>query len=291
MSKSTKSGEDRAKIPKTLTELELLLKQGEGSSLEFKRSTGELREGLQTACAFLNGEGGLVVFGAKPDGRLEGQQVTDQTLREIAQGMDRFEPSAKLPMRRIKVKRGLEAVLLEVPAVLGKAPFSYDGRAFERFESVTKRMSQVRYETLLVNRAHAQHRWENAPAPGVKIARLDGQEILRVRDLAIQQNRISPGTGRNKVEILERMGLLTNGVPTHAAQVLFGGPSVADYPQALLKLGRFRGSKITGEIVDNRQEYYNNFPASTRRSGGILLLQKPSTARAPLRFGGGVPIG
>lgn len=54
-------------IPGSLKELRLLLKTGEGSSLEFKRSTGELKEGLQTACAFLNGNGGMVIFGVKPD--------------------------------------------------------------------------------------------------------------------------------------------------------------------------------------------------------------------------------
>lgn len=40
------------KTPTTPRELTRLLKQGEGFRLEFKRSTGELREGLQTICAF-----------------------------------------------------------------------------------------------------------------------------------------------------------------------------------------------------------------------------------------------
>ncbi len=57
-------------IPDSLKELRQLLKTGEGSSLEFKRSTGELKEGLQTACAFLNRNGGMVIFGVKPDQRV-----------------------------------------------------------------------------------------------------------------------------------------------------------------------------------------------------------------------------
>ena len=50
------------KVPINVRELTTLLKQGERKTLEFKRSTGELREALQTVCAFLNGSGGIVLF-------------------------------------------------------------------------------------------------------------------------------------------------------------------------------------------------------------------------------------
>ena len=89
------------KVPATVKELTSLLKQGEGKTLEFKRSTGELREALQTVCAFLNGSGGMVLLGVRPDGIPEGQQVTDRTLREIAQASDHFEPPVNLPVERL----------------------------------------------------------------------------------------------------------------------------------------------------------------------------------------------
>ena len=38
-------------------ELSTLLAQGEGESIEFKRSTGEMKEAMQTLCAFLHGVG------------------------------------------------------------------------------------------------------------------------------------------------------------------------------------------------------------------------------------------
>ncbi len=50
------------KVPTNLKELETLLKKGEGPTLEFKRSTGETKEGMQTLCAFLNGSGGTVLW-------------------------------------------------------------------------------------------------------------------------------------------------------------------------------------------------------------------------------------
>ncbi|MBK6688832.1 MAG: putative DNA binding domain-containing protein [Deltaproteobacteria bacterium] len=35
-------------------------------------------------CAFLNGDGGKVLVGVTPDGKLVGQEVADMTLRDIA---------------------------------------------------------------------------------------------------------------------------------------------------------------------------------------------------------------
>ena len=58
--------------PANLQQLSALLRQGEGPALEFKRSTGELKEGMQTLCAFLNGTGGRALFGVRPDGKAEG---------------------------------------------------------------------------------------------------------------------------------------------------------------------------------------------------------------------------
>ncbi len=54
-----------------------LIAKGESASLEFKRSTGELREALQTLCAFANGKGGRVMIGVKPSGEVVGQQVSE----------------------------------------------------------------------------------------------------------------------------------------------------------------------------------------------------------------------
>ena len=84
----------------TIAALRRLIAPGEGPTLEFKRSTGELRQGMRTACGFLNGDGGKVAFGVNPDGTLVGQEASDKTLREIAQAMDGFEPPARIEIER-----------------------------------------------------------------------------------------------------------------------------------------------------------------------------------------------
>lgn len=156
----------------------------------------------------------------------------------------------------------------------------FDVRAFERVGNTTRRMSQERYETLLLERAHARRRWKNQPAVDVRLKDLDREEILRTRELAIQQRRISAETSRDIGDILDRLGLRRNGVITQAAQVLYGTKFLPDYPQCLLKMGRFRGTQITGDILDNRQEYMQAF-AMIREGMAFLDRTLPLAARFP----------
>ncbi len=257
-----------------------LVEGGESATLEFKRSTGELKEGMQTLCAFLNGSGGTVLFGIRPDRTVEGQSVSDKTMREIAQAMDRFEPPVNAPVQRIAVGKGKEVLAITVEGASDSVPFTFEGRPYERVGSTTRRMSQERYEQLLLERAHARRRWENQPAVGVTLKDLDREEILRTRELAIQQGRISAGTSRKIEDILDRLGLRQDGVLTQAAQVLYGTRFLPDYPQCMLKMGRFRGTDVTGEIVDNRQEHLHAF-AMVREGMAFLERTLPLGARFP----------
>ena len=260
--------------------LDALIKEGEGESLEFKRSTGELKEAMQTLCAFLNCKGGTVLFGIRPDGNPEGQEVSDKTLRDIAQAADRFEPPSHLSINRIKIREGRDIIEVTVEEGLDLRPFLYEGHAYERVGSTTRRMPQVKYERMLVERGHARRRWENLPAEGLAIKDLDRKEILRTRELAIQQNRISPDTSRNLGEILDRLGLRIGSILTQAALVLYGKRFLPKYTQCLIKMGRFRGTEITGEIVDNRQENMNAF-AMVREGMAFLERTMPLGARFP----------
>lgn len=76
----------------TLAAIEWMISGGESPTLEFKKSTGQVNRAGETLCAFLNRDGGAVVLGVTPEGRVVGQEVTDETRREIAAMLDRLEP-------------------------------------------------------------------------------------------------------------------------------------------------------------------------------------------------------
>ena len=58
----------------------------ETDTLEFKKSTSEIKEAIQSIGAILNKhQHGEVYFGVKPDGTVIGQTVTEETLRQVSQ--------------------------------------------------------------------------------------------------------------------------------------------------------------------------------------------------------------
>lgn len=63
----------------------------ETETLEFKKSTGELKEAMHSICAILNKhQHGELYFGVKPDGTVVGQVVTEESLREVSQKIKNF---------------------------------------------------------------------------------------------------------------------------------------------------------------------------------------------------------
>lgn len=68
----------------TIDDIMNLVSADESRTLELKKSTGELKDGMHSACAFLNTEGGWLIFGvAQSSLKIIGQEVTDKTKQEI----------------------------------------------------------------------------------------------------------------------------------------------------------------------------------------------------------------
>ena len=67
-----------------IDDIKALIVSDESRTLVLKKSTGELKDGMHAACAFLNTEGGWLIFGITPKSlKIIGQQVTNDTQREV----------------------------------------------------------------------------------------------------------------------------------------------------------------------------------------------------------------
>ena len=78
----------------TIDDIRTMIVSDESRILELKKTTGELKDGMHSACAFLNTEGGWLIFGVTPKSlKIVGQEVTDNTQREIALALAGLEPA------------------------------------------------------------------------------------------------------------------------------------------------------------------------------------------------------
>lgn len=233
-----------------LEALQQLVEEGESDRLEFKRSTGELREGMETLCGFLNERGGRVLFGVANNGKILGQQIADTTLQDVARAIQRLEPPVHVTQQRVSIPDHLEVLVLDALPVNG-GPYTYDGRPFQRIGTTTQRMPTSEYERRLLTRLHSQHRWENRPAEGYTMDDLDVDEIKHTLETAVAVGRLESVLTSPR-EALKRLGLQVDSRILQAAVVAFGHRLLPDYPQCSLRLARFRGTTKT-EFLDQRQ--------------------------------------
>ncbi len=243
----------------TLEQITSWAAAGESETLEFKRTTGELREASRTLCAMLNHQGGRVIFGIEPDGRVVGQQISDHTIEEVVQETRLIDPPVLPSIARIPLGNGRDVLVLTVTQGQVR-PYSYKGTAFYRVGNTSLVMSRDEYNRMLLERLHGEHRWENEPATGWSVSDLEAAELVRTLEEAIRRGRADdPGT-RDPEELLRGFGLLHNGSLLRAAPVLFGSTDrvEADLPQCLLRVAVFRGTDRT-EFLDNRQFHGNIF--------------------------------
>jgi len=237
-------------------ELRQLVTGGESEQLEFKSTTGDLKGGLETLCGFLNGNGGTVLFGVSNSGRIRGQSVTDNTLREVAHEITKLDPPATIMQSRVSVSDTADVLVLET-TVRTSAPYIYNGRPYQRIGTTTSLMSQAEYERRLLNRGHSQRRWENQIAVGYSLADLDEEEIRRTIREAVDAGRLD-STVTGPTEALNKLHLVDEGRPLQAAVVAFAKEVQPGYPQCSVRMARFRG--ITkNEFVDQRQVSGNAF--------------------------------
>jgi ATP-dependent DNA helicase RecG len=265
----------------TLAQLATWVAAGESDTQEFKRTTAELKSGMQTLSAFLNHRGGRLFFGVGDDGRVIGQSVSDATMRDIAQEIRRIDPPAQTEITRVPVgdANGGDVIVVRVDRGQSR-PHTYNGRAYKRIGNTTSEMTRDEYNRMLLESTPADRRWEAQPAEGWTLDDLDASEITRTVDEAIRRGRMDePGT-RDTRELLRGLGLtLDDDQLTRAALVLFGAakPIEMRMVECLLRVARFRGNDKS-EFIDNRQ-FYGNIFALLQHAERFLMDTLPIAGR------------
>lgn len=246
----------------TIKDIETLIHTDETRNLELKKTTGELKDGMKSACAFLNTDGGWLIFGIAPTTlKVVGQDVTENTRREIAQALTHLEPALDVEVNYVDLpnSNGKQVIVMHFDKwVWGKEPYTYHKCPYYRIESVTKEMPRDMFvERLKAARPH-DFAWENQTAERVTLDDMDEERIRNAVRLGIAGGRINASAEGATVEtLLGKLKLLNNGKPTNAAVMLFG-MNTDDYPQLLLRMACFKGND-KNEFLDNKQEMGNFF--------------------------------
>ena len=232
----------------TLDEIKTLLANGECETFEYKESTGQRVDACETLCAFLNGNGGTVVFGVTRKGKLTGQLVSDETRRNLFEVFDKFEPAADIETEWVRVDETHQAIVCKVQRG-NVRPYVYDGRPYKRVQSSTTVMPQEEYERMLSERSGFISEWELRENPRVTLDAIDEEEVFRTAKMAVAVGRLDASADlTDPAVILRKFKLMGDGRPLNGAMVLFG-KDLTFYPQCYLKAAKFQGT--TKDVFDD----------------------------------------
>lgn len=247
----------------TIDDIQKLIANGESITLELKKTTGELKDAMQSACAFLNTNDGWLIFGVTPTTlKILGQNVTDNTKREISQALGGLEPAYEPQIEYIDVldRPGCKVIAMHFDAfVWGKEPYTYNGKPYYRVESTTKQMPRKMFEERLRAHRPQYYAWERQKADEITISDLDESRIRGAIRLGIDGGRLLATSLTEPIaDVLRKFQLLTEGEPNNAAAVLFTKNEKGYYPQFTIQMARFRGTD-KNEFIDNQRAEGNFF--------------------------------
>jgi len=245
----------------TFDDIKEIIRRDESRILELKTSTGELIKGMQSLCAFMNTDGGWLFFGITPKLEILGQNVTDNTQREVAHEITKIEPSISLPLEIVEVpnRKGYYVIGIHAEAAkFGDAPYTYDGRAFYKVESTTILMPRAMFEERLRRSNPSRFAWESQTPDTLHFEDLDEGRVRGAVMYGVEKGRMPASSATESTwTLLDKLAMVENGKLKNAAAVLFAKRTTA-YPQFLLRMARFRGQEKR-EFIDNMRLRGNFF--------------------------------
>ena len=227
----------------TIDDIKALIAADESKTLELKKTTGELKDGMHSACAFLNTDGGWLIFGIAPKSlKILGQEVTDSTQQEIAKAITGLEPAVDVKIHYIDVpdRPGNKVIAMHFDGwVWGERPHTFHGCPYYKVESTTKVMPHEMYDERIRAHQSQMYAWERQMADGVTLSDLNEKHIRGCIRLGVEGGRIPASAMSAPIgDTLAKWSLLKNGNPTNGAVMLFSN-NIDEYPQFRLRMARF----------------------------------------------------
>lgn len=118
--------------------------------IEFKKSTGELKEGMISLASMLNKNGkATLYFGVKNDGEVVGQQIGDRTMRDISQGIATAIRPQIIPT--IIMELCDDKNIIKVTATGDEKPYSAYGKYYMRSADEDREITPQQLRKLMLS--------------------------------------------------------------------------------------------------------------------------------------------
>jgi ATP-dependent DNA helicase RecG len=190
----------------------------ETEQIEYKESTGEIREAMISISAMLNKHrNGTVYFGVTNKGKVVGQQVGESTTRDISRKI--YEQVKPVPNFTVEVEERDGKTVIKVAFDGEETPYAADGRYYIRVSDEDRAITQAQLFDLVHEKIKTYEKWEDT-LTHYTADDIDEQLLKECYADGLTVKRLSePYT--DKETVLTKLNLLVDGKLTNAGNVLF----------------------------------------------------------------------
>ncbi len=238
------------------------MEKRESETVEFKKTTSELKEGVISLASMLNKSGaGAVYFGVKNDGTVHGLVIGQHTTSDISRAIKEHIAPAIIPTVEVLTEDGKQIVA--VTAQGEDTPYSAYGRYYIRSDDEDLVMTNSQLGSFFLGKSYDYSGWEKE-ATEYGIDDVDEDLLIRYVDQGGESGRIS-FLYRDVRTTLSKLELLNGEKLNNAGYYLFSNKrplllKLATYPTderiRFTDMKQFRGNIF--ECIDEAVKYVSN---------------------------------
>lgn len=190
----------------------------ETETLEFKKSTSEIKVAMISIASILNKHGiGTLYFGVKNNGDVVGQNVSESSLRDVSRAVyESIQPQIYPAIDEVVID-GKQLIKVEFSG--DSKPYSAAGKYYLRTADEDREVSPDELKNFFEANKY-RTKWENEKSDALS-KQVDKTAIKLFWQKAITVGRLPEGRYTSPI-ILNRFGLVKGEYLTNAGEVLFG---------------------------------------------------------------------
>ena len=198
------------------------------------------------AAAFANTKGGIVLIGISDKGVAKDIKVGKESLKNWANQISQSTEPRVIPEIEVCELDGKSVVAIKIKENPIK-PISLKGRCFKRIGNSNRIITSQEIAQMHLHSTGMS--WDKLPARDAKINDIDLEKVKRYIKISRETGRRKIGDDEDPIQVLEKLDLLKDGIPTWAAILLFRKDPHRFVSQGAIHCGRFKKETI---VIDDR---------------------------------------
>ena len=227
-------------------DLKQRIAQGENATTEFKENFDQ--EAIETAAAFANSNGGVVLIGVSDRREIRGITIGKETLRNwsnrIAQAT---EPRVVLELESVDI--GRKSVLLIRISESSLKPISVKGVCYKRVGNSNRVMSPQEIAQMHLDTVGQS--WDQFLVARAGMDDIDEKKVEWYLTRRETTRNVAKPQDMSQTALLRNIdGLSDEDIPTYAGILFFGKYPQRFFQNAQLRIVRFKGISVTHPVIN-----------------------------------------